>query len=92
MPHPIRNRVGHFGSSSKNLDGPNVLSRKALGAFGDIEINGRAFGQRLEALALNGGVMHKDVWPTLLRDEAEALGVVEPLDSTCGHYFGPPSE
>src|SRR5256885_289765 len=44
-----------------------------------------AFGERAEALGLDGGVMDEYVLPALLRDEAEPLAVVEPLHSTLRH-------
>jgi hypothetical protein len=38
-----------------------------------------------EPLRLNRRVVDENVFATLLRDEAEALRVVEPLDGTFGH-------
>jgi len=43
-------------------------------------------GQGLEATALDGGMMHEDILTAVLRgNEAEALGIVEPLYCSCNH-------
>src|SRR6266550_4894199 len=61
----------------------DVLRRGALLGLHDLELHALAFGQRLEPLSLNRGVMHEAVLAAALRrDEAEALGVVEPLHGT----------
>src|SRR5687768_526527 len=58
----------------------DVLGRGALLALHDVEFNALALGQRLEAVALNGGVMNEAILLSVLGgDEAKALGVVEPL-------------
>ena len=62
----------------------NVLSGRALGALNEIELNGIAFGERLEASALNGTVVNERVFLAAVGgDEPEALRVVEPL-----HFSG----
>src|SRR5205807_4126474 len=61
----------------------DVLRRGALLTVHDVELNALALGQRLESLRLNGGVMHEAVLAAVLGgDEAEPLGVVEPLHGT----------
>src|SRR6266550_5684501 len=61
----------------------DVLRRGALLTLHDLELHALAFGQRLEPFTLNRGVMHEAVLAAALRrDEAEALGVVEPLHGT----------
>src|ERR1700680_1441863 len=58
----------------------DVLGRGALLALHDVEFNALAFSQRLEAVALNGGMMNEAILLSVLGgDEAKALGVVEPL-------------
>src|SRR6185369_15794123 len=59
----------------------HVLGRRAILPLNHVELDTLAFGQRLEAAALNGGVMDEAVLLAVLtRDEAESLRVVEPLD------------
>src|SRR5204863_345452 len=61
----------------------DVLRGGALLALNHLELHALAFGERLEALRLNGAVMHEAVLAAILgRDEAEALGVIEPLHGT----------
>src|SRR5919197_1250597 len=60
--------------SAADLD--DVLRRRPLGALYDIELHTLAFGQCLEALALNCRVMHETILLSVLRcDEPEALRV-----------------
>ena len=59
----------------------------SLGTVFRIERHFLAFGPYLEALSLDGGEVHKHVLATVgRRDEAESLGLVEPLYSTCRHF------
>src|SRR5579859_5571390 len=61
----------------------DVLSRRAFLRLHDLELHALPFGQRLEPLTLNSGVMHEAVLTAVFgRDETEALGVVEPLHGT----------
>src|SRR5467141_3038668 len=61
----------------------DVLRRRALLALHDFELDALAFGERLEALRLNCGVMHEAVlFAVFRRDETEPLRVVEPLHGT----------
>jgi len=56
-------------------------------ALFDVVGNALPFGQRLESAALNGAVVHEDVFGVIGRcDEAEAFVVAEPLDCTCSHF------
>src|SRR5947208_1129982 len=64
---------------------PDVLRLEPLRALHDVELHAVAFGERPETVHLDGGVMDEDVLPTLLRDEAETLAVVEPLHSALRH-------
>src|SRR5690606_15324058 len=60
----------------------DLVGLQALLALHDDEGDLLAFLQRLEARALDRTEMHEQVGTALRGDEAEALGVVEPLDST----------
>src|SRR3546814_18111349 len=60
----------------------------ALLALHDLERGLLAFLQRLEAAALDRAEMDEQVLAAFRGDEAEALGVVEPLDGT-GLTIGP---
>src|SRR5918998_366243 len=67
-------------------DGADVLRLQALGALRDVELDLLVLGERLEAGAGDAAVVHEDVAVTaVLRDEAEALGLVEPLDGSGCH-------
>src|SRR5688500_12682464 len=68
----------HRGLPSDLCD---VFRRWALLALHDVELDFLAFGQRLEAAALNRRVMHEAILGAALRrDETETLLIVEPLD------------
>jgi hypothetical protein len=57
-------------------------------AAGHVELDLLVLGERLEAGAGDAGVVHEHVAVTaVLRDEAEALGLVEPLDGSGCHSF-----
>ena len=60
-----------------------------FGPFGNLELNGLAFVQRLEAFAFNVAVMNEDVRAVVGRDESVTLGVVEPLHFTGSHNKAP---
>src|SRR5207253_809229 len=62
-----------------------ILGLQALRSLDDVELHPLALGQRPEALHLNGGVVDEYVLSALLRDEAEALAVVEPLHRALRH-------
>jgi len=53
---------------------------QTLGALFNAEFDLLAFLQVLEAITLDGGVMHKDIRSALTSDEAVALVSIEPLD------------
>src|SRR5512141_2756174 len=61
-------------------DLPDVRRLKSLRAFDDLELHLVAFSQRPEALGDDRRVVDEHVLATVLRDKAEALGIVEPLD------------
>ena len=63
----------------------------ALGPFDDIEAHCLTFSQRFEALVLNIAVMNKNVSSAVFSAyEAEALGLVEPLNGSFCHVRIPP--
>src|SRR4051794_5105015 len=72
------------------LDRADVLRLRALGALRDVERHLLVFLQRLEAAALDRREVREEVLAAVVgRDEAEALGIVEPLDGTCAHVCLP---
>jgi hypothetical protein len=65
------------------VDAHDVLGRGALLALHHVELHALTLGERLEAAALDGRVVDEAILAAVLGgDEAEALGVVEPLDGT----------
>src|SRR5205807_2279839 len=73
------------------LDLANVRGLETLGAACHLELHLVTFRQTLEALRGDGAEVDEDVLAALLRDEAEALRIVEPLDSTVCHTLTFPS-
>src|SRR4029077_9926272 len=62
----------------------DVLSRRAFVALHDVELDAVALGETLESGSLDRRAVHEEVVaPILRRDEAEALGVIEPLHFSC---------
>jgi hypothetical protein len=57
----------------------------ALGTFGYFEFYPLTLAQGAVALAINLGVMDEYILAIVGADEAEALGVIEPLDGTGSH-------
>src|SRR5690349_7080827 len=67
----------------------DVLSRRALLTLHDVKLDTLAFSQRLEAVAVDGGVVNEAILLSVLRrDEAKTLGVVEPLHFAGGTHCG----
>src|SRR5438874_2374789 len=60
------------------LPGAHVRRLEALGPLGDVELDDLTLLQGPETVHRNSGVVDKNVLPTLLRDEAKALRIVEP--------------
>src|SRR5437867_886180 len=63
----------------------DVSRLKTFRAASDLELHAVPFGQALEALSLDGAEVNEHVLAALLRDEAEALRVVEPLHCSLCH-------
>ncbi len=65
----------------------DVRSGWSLRTLLDFIADTLTFGQSLEARSRNGAEMHKQIITTLFRgNKSEALGLIEPLNSTCSHY------
>src|SRR4051794_41325059 len=70
----------------RRSDGADVLRLRALRALRDVELDLLVLVEGLVALRLDGRVVHEDVVAAvLLRNEAEALLGVEPLDGALSH-------
>jgi hypothetical protein len=69
----------NFLASSGDVD---FVCLQALLALHDLEANFLAFGEALEAVALDRAEMHENIRAIVTADEAETLGIVEPLDGT----------
>ncbi len=68
-----------------NLDGLHVFRLPAFGSLDDIELDRLAFLQAAEAVGLDSGEMHENIFPILAADESKSLGVVEPLNDSLLH-------
>src|SRR5687768_730955 len=90
-PSPLRGRSQSLDqlwsrSSVSRSERTDVLRLGALGALGDVELDLLVLVQRLVAVGLDGRVVHEDVVAAvLLRDEAETLLGVEPLNGALSH-------
>ena len=71
-----------LGSS---LDFADVGGLETLGAACHLELHLVTFRKTLEALRGDRAEVDEDILAALLRDEAETLRIVEPLDSTLCH-------
>ena len=68
------------------LDCFDVGGLQTLGALGHLELHLLALGEGAVSLSLDGGVVAEHVLaPAVLRDEAKALRIVEPLHRTTRH-------
>src|ERR671935_1214287 len=69
-------------------DRANVRRLEPLGAARHVELHLLPLGEGAEPLRLDGGVVAEHVVAAaVLRDEAEALRIVEPLHSTSSHLL-----
>jgi NAD dependent epimerase/dehydratase family len=77
--------AGELGKSERS-DGTNRVGLRTLGALARLEGNALVLLEGLEAVRLDGGVVHEDVRTLVIgRDEAEALFGVEPFDGALRH-------
>src|SRR5687768_11564056 len=70
----------------RSLDLANVGRREPLRALGHAELHTITVREGLEAVAFNRGEVDEHVVPALLRDEAKALRLVEPLHGASIHF------
>lgn len=64
----------------------DIGSLFAFWTLRDFKLNFLTFFKGFEAIHLNRGKMREQIFTAIIwSDEAEAFGVVEPLDSTCCH-------
>src|SRR6478736_8427774 len=84
---PDRSAVGAPRVKSGDAD---VLSLGTLGALGEVELDLLVLVERLVAARLDRGEVDEHVLAAaILRDEAEALFSVEPLDGALSHDLFP---
>src|SRR5512141_1364823 len=70
------------------VSGADVSCLLTLGAGSDVKANALPFGQGLETRTLDCGKMGEKIIAAVFRsNEAEALGIVKPLYSTCCHVL-----
>ena len=69
----------------------DVLGLGSLFTRHNVEDDLLALIQRLEPSPHNRRMMHEDIRPALLHDEAEPMSVIEPLYFATGHSFPLPS-
>jgi hypothetical protein len=82
----VRGFQHNVAISERELDLADVLGLRTLGAVGQIKLDPVALIQALETVALNGGIMHEHIAPTVLRDKTKTLLVLEPLHSSLRHF------
>ena len=77
-------------ATSKRSDRADVSRLLAFRASRYIKLHLLVFSQGLETISLNCGEVCEQVFATIIRsDEAEAFGVIEPLDGTSCHIKFP---
>ena len=82
----VQEKPETIGESGSGLD---VGCLCALRALGQLVADALAFLQAAEALAVDRGVVGKDIGAAIFRrDESEALGVIEPFHGTVRHSSG----
>ena len=74
-----------FSSDAIWLDHAHLGRLQAFLALHHVEADAGAFGEGLEAVALDLGEVHEHVRAVILLDETETLRVVEPLHGTFCH-------
>jgi hypothetical protein len=61
-----------------------------LGTVGNFELYLIALVKDLEPILLDGGEVNEDIISAVAGNEAEAFLLIEPFDTTFGHYNSPP--
>src|SRR5262245_34490623 len=74
-----------YSGSAEQLDLGDVGGAGPLGAVHHLEPHPIAIGESPEAVGADLGVVDENVRTTLARQEAETLGLIEPLDGTFDH-------
>src|SRR5665213_375212 len=74
---------------TRDLHSLNVRRVESLLARLNLELDFLSLDERLESIHRDGGEVHEDIFATLLFDEAEALGIIEPLHLSLGHCRSP---
>jgi hypothetical protein len=77
----------HSLKRTRRLDLDHVGGLGAFLTLGHIEAYPIAFGQGLEAFPFDGRKVNENIGTTILLDETETLGVIEPLYRTLCHCF-----
>ena len=67
------------------LEDLDALRLPALGALHDVELNLLTFLEGAEAIALDGGVMHKNILAIRPAEKPKTLAIVEPLHCSLFH-------
>jgi hypothetical protein len=63
----------------------NIHRLGSLGAFGNFELNGIPFVECTESIALDCGIMYKNIFSVFCSDEPITFDFIEPLYFTGGH-------
>src|SRR5262245_27282852 len=78
-------RVFSWYCGSAFLDLADVRGLEALRSLHDLELDHVTLVEGAKAGHLDGRVVDENIVPVLLRDETEALGLIEPLHGTARH-------
>jgi hypothetical protein len=82
---------GVLGLKTCGLEFYHVLGLGAFGALDHLKLHFLVFGQGPETFADDGAVMHEHIRSVGPGDEAEALGVIKPLDFASFLHEQPPA-
>src|SRR3982751_6504982 len=83
--HSRQAETVRMADEAPSSDADHVRRVKPLVAALDLELDELSLGEGLETLHRDGGEVNEDVLPSLLLNEAIALGIIEPLDLPSGH-------
>ena len=82
--------TGTFAFMEVTLQWLNVYRRRSFFALLDVKANSLTLVKRLEAFALNGAEMYKDIPALIIFDKAKPFLLVEPFYLTFCQSFAPP--
>ena len=77
---PGTHQITHLCPQARKLDSNYTSGIDAFSALTELELNTLTRLKRAEAIRLDGGVVHKNVFTVILEDESVPLGTVKPLD------------